>query len=152
VTFDAKFAFAGAIDLASATLTIDALLSEDEEGGAGELVQGIPIVLHAQPGSGSSAATFATPPRATPSITVDVQMEQPSFATVAMTVLRATLPRFPQLCSLASLPPTTNLTTRFTIDDGINPAVTIATQEPWRCRGLIPDPVFPLQPDSLKTP
>jgi hypothetical protein len=35
--------------LASATVTINALLGEEGESGAGELVQGVPIVLQARP-------------------------------------------------------------------------------------------------------
>jgi CSLREA domain-containing protein len=149
VKFSAKFAFAGVIDLASATATINALFGEEEAGGAGELVVGVPIVLRARPGGRSTAATFETPSGVTPGFRVDVQIKQPSLSTVAIAVDRARLPRFPQLCSVASRP-TTTLTTMLTIDDGINPPVTVTTREPWRC--LDPTGGNPLLPRSLRTP
>jgi CSLREA domain-containing protein len=152
VKFSAAFAFAGVIDLASATVTINVLLGEEEEGGAGELVPGVPIVLRARPGGRSSAATFETPSGVTPRFRVDVQIKQPSLSTVAIEVDQTTLPRSPQLCSFASRPATTNLTTMFTIDDGIDPPVTVTTREPWRCLGLAPTGGNAHQPRSLRTP
>jgi hypothetical protein len=147
VKFETEFAFAGAIDLASATVTINALLVE--EGGAGELVPRVPIVLQARPGSLGTAAIFETPPGVAPSFSVDVQIEPSSLFTVAVAVDGATLSRFPQLCAIAR-PPSTTLTTRFTIDDGLNPPVTVATREPWRC--LAPTAGNRLLPQVLKTP
>ncbi len=57
VKFSAKFAFAGIVDLTSATVTVDALLGE--EGGAGELVAGVPIALRARRGRRSTAARLS---------------------------------------------------------------------------------------------
>ena len=147
VTFNAEFAFAGAIDLASATLTINALLSEEGASGAGELVQEVPIVLPAVPG-GSTAAIFETPSGVAPRVTVEVQIAQSSLSTVAIAIEGATIARFPQLCATAR-PPATTLTTRFTIDDGVNPPLTVTSREPWRC--LAPTAGDRLQPRLLRT-
>jgi hypothetical protein len=152
VKFSTKLAFAGVVDLASATVTIDALLGEEEAGGAGELVLGVPIVLRARRGGSSTAAIFETPSGEMPKVRVDMQIKQPSLSTVAISVDRATLPRFPRRCSIDSIDSrlTTQLTTRFTIDDGINPPVTVTTREPWRC--LDAPQGDPFLPRSLRTP
>jgi hypothetical protein len=78
-----------------------------------------------------------------------VQIEPSALSTIAVSVDRAAIPRFPELCSSDSRPATT-LTTRFTIDDGINPPVTVAAIEPWRC--LDPTGGDPPRPRSLRTP
>jgi CSLREA domain-containing protein len=147
VTFNAEFAFAGVIDLASATLTINALLSEEGASGAGELVQEVPIVLPAVTG-GSTAAIFETPSGVAPRVTVEV-IAQSSLSTVAIAIEGATIARFPQLCATAR-PSATTLTTRFTIEDGVNPPLTVTSREPWRC--LAPTAGDRLQPRLLRTP
>ena len=147
VTFNAEFAFAGAIDLGSATVTINALLNEEGASGAGELVQEVPIVLPAVTG-GSTAAIFETPSGGAPRVTVEVQIAQPSLSTVAIAIEGATLARFPELCATAR-PSATTLTTRFTIDDGVNPPLTVTSREPWRC--LAPTAGDRLQPRLLRT-
>lgn len=149
VKLAAKFAFDGVIDLSSATVAVDALLGEAAADGAGELVLGVPVVLRARPGGRSNAAIFETAPGVTPRVRVDVQIKQPSLSTIAVTVDRATLPRFPQLCSIA-LRPTTTLTAAFTIDDGINPPLTVTAREPWRCLDLMGGDLR--RPRSLRTP
>ncbi len=146
VTFNAEFAFAGAIDLGSATVTINALLGE--ESGAGELVQGVPFVLQALPGGGSTAAIFETRSGVAPRVTVEVQIAQSSLSTVAIAIEGATIARFPELCATAR-PPATTLTTRFTIEDGVNPPLTVTSREPWRC--LAPTAGDRLQPRLLRT-
>jgi CSLREA domain-containing protein len=148
VTFNAEFAFAGAVDLGSATLTIDALLNEEGANGAGELVEGLPIVLHALPGGGSTAAIFETPAGAGPRVTVEVQLAPSSLSTVAIAIEGATIARFPELCATAT-PSATTLTTRFTIDDGVNPPLTVTSREPWRC--LAPIAGDRRQPQLLRT-
>jgi hypothetical protein len=147
VKFNAEFAFAGAIDLASATLTINALLSEEGASGAGELVQEVPIVLPAVTG-GSTAAIFETRSAVAPRVTVEV-IAQSSLSTVAIAIEGATIARFPQLCATAR-PSATTLTTRFTIEDGVNPPLTVTSREPWRC--LAPTAGDRLQPRLLRTP
>ena len=148
MTFNAAFAFAGAIDLGSATVTIHALLNEEGASGAGELVEGVPIVLQALPGGGSTAAIFETPSGVAPRVTVEVQIAQSSLSTVAIAIEGATIARFPELCATAT-PPATTLTTRFTIDDGVNPPLTVTSREPWRC--LAPTAGDRLQPRLLRT-
>ena len=118
MTFDVAFAFAGAIDLGSATITIHALLKEEGGSGAGELVEELPIVLQVLPGGGSTAAIFETPSGVTPRVTAEVQIAPSSRSTIAITFDGATIARFPELCATAT-PPATTLTTRFTIDDGV---------------------------------
>lgn len=147
VTFNAEFAFAGAIDLASATLTINALLSEEGASGAGELVQEVPIVLPAVTG-GSTAAIFETPSAVAPRVTVEV-IAQSSLSTVAIAIEGATIARFSELCATVR-PSATTLTTRFTIDDRVNPPLTVTSREPWRC--LAQTAGDRLQPRLLRTP
>ena len=147
VKFNAEFAFAGAIDLGSATITIHALLKEEGASGAGELVEGVPIVLQALPGGGSTAAIFETPSGVAPRVTVEV-IAQSSLSTVAIAIEGATIARFPQLCATAR-PSATTLTTRFTIEDGVNPPLTVTSREPWRC--LAPTAGDRLRPQLLRT-
>ena len=148
VTFNAEFAFAGVIDLSSATVTINALLTEEGASGAGELVEGVPIVLQVLPGSGSIAAIFETPSGVAPRVTVEVQIAQSSLSTIAIAIEGATIARFPALCATAT-PPATTLTTRFTIEDGVNPPLTVTSRDPWRC--LAPTAGDRLQPRLLRT-
>ena len=133
---------------ASATVTINALLNEEGASGAGELVEGVPIVLQALPGGGSTAAIFETPSGVAPRVTVEVQIAPSSWSTVAIAMEGATIARFPELCATAR-PPATTLTTRFTIDDGVNPPLTVTSREPWRC--LAPTAGDRLQPRLLRT-
>lgn len=148
VKLSARFSFAGIVDLASATLTVEVLLREEDAPDEGDLVPGLPVVLRPRAGSRSTAAIFETPLGATPTFKIDVQVKQPTQSTVTIAVDRATLPRFPTLCATGSRP-TTMLTTRFTIDDGIHAPVSVTTREPWRCL----DPTGPDQlPRSLRTP
>ena len=149
VTFDAAFAFAGAIDLGSATLTLHALLNEEGASGAGELVEGLPIVLQTLPGGGSTAAIFETPSGVAPRVTVEVQIAPSSRSTIAITFDGATIARFPELCATGTSPATT-LVTRFTIDDGVNPPLSVTSREPWRC--LAPTGGDQLRPRLLRTP
>ena len=146
MTFDAAFAFAGAIDLGSATITVDALLKEEGPSVAGELIEGIPIVVQALPGGGSTAAIFETPSGVAPRVTVEVQIAQSSPSTIAIAIEGATIARFPKLCATA----TTTLTARFTIDDGVNPPLTVTSREPWRC--LAPTAGDRFRPRLLRTP
>jgi hypothetical protein len=120
---------------------------EEEEGGAGELVQGVPFILQALPGGGSTAAIFETPSAVAPRVTVEVIAQSP-LSTVAIAIEGATIARFPELCATAT-PPATTLTTRFTIDDGVNSPLTVTSREPWRC--LAPTAGDRLQPRLLRT-
>jgi hypothetical protein len=108
----------------------------------------VPIVLQALTG-GSTAAIFETPSGVAPRVTVEVQIAQPSLSTVAIAIEEATLARFPERCATAR-PPATMLTTQFTIDDGVNPPLTVTSREPWRC--LAPLAGDKLRPRLLKTP
>jgi hypothetical protein len=105
-------------------------------------------VLQALPGGGSSAAIFETPSSATPRVTVEVQIAPSSQSTIAIAIEAATIARFPELCATAKQP-TTTLTTRFTIDDGVNPPLTVTSREPWHC--LAPTAGDRFQPRVLKT-
>jgi hypothetical protein len=108
----------------------------------------LPIVLQALPGGGSAVAIFETPSGVAPRVTVEVQIAQSSRSTVAIAIEGATIARFPELCATTRLPATT-LTTRFTIDDGVNPPLTVTSREPWRC--LAPIAGDQLQPQLLRT-
>lgn len=147
VKLSAKLQLAGIVDLASATITVEALLREEDAPGEGDLVPGLPVVLRPRSGSRSTAAIFETPSGVTPAYKIEVQIK-PSSSSVTIAVDRATLPRFPTTCS-GGARPTTELSTTFTIDDTIHPPVSVTMREPWRCLDLTgPDRL----PRSLRTP
>jgi hypothetical protein len=129
-----KFTYLGAIDLSASTVTVHNLLNE--LGGAGELVSGLPITLSVRPGGRPNAAIFETPPRARPKFRLEVQTKGSGLFDFRLRVEFERI-AFPRLCPPSGRPPRINLVTRFTIDDGVNPPVEVATTQAWRCTDFI---------------
>ncbi len=130
----AKFAFDGPLNAGASTVTIHDLLNEEE--GARELVAGLPIILTARPGGRPNAAILETPSRAIPKVRVEIQTKDGAVYDFLLREEKATI-AYPLLCPPGDRPPRTNLTTRFTIDDGIGPAVLVSTVQAWRCLDFI---------------
>lgn len=141
-----KFTFEGDINLGTSSLTIDHLLNE--VGGAGELVTGLPIILNARPGGKPNYAIFETASSAIPKVRVEIQTKDGEIYDFLLRDERTTI-AFPMLCPPGTRSPTTDLTTSFTIDDGVNPPVAVSTVEAWRCVDLIRGTNHPR---SLRTP
>lgn len=148
-----KFTFDGDLNLATSTVMITKLL--DERGGAGELVKGtggvdlLPIILSPRPGAKANAAIFESPSGEVPKVQLEIQTKGHDIYDFLLRVDRASIPAFPQLCA-ADGRLTTHLTTRATIDDGVNPPLEVSTTQPWRCLDLIGRD--PKKPRSLRVP
>jgi hypothetical protein len=150
-----KFPFVEPVNLGAATVTLNSLLVELGPDGAGELVTGtdgvpiLPLILTARPGGGPDAAIFETPLRSIPKVLLEIQTKGQGLFDWLLKVDRGTIPVFPQLCAGAPRL-TTDLTTSFTIDDGVNPPVVVSTEQPWRCLDLMGGD--PKKPRSLRVP
>jgi hypothetical protein len=119
----------GAIDLSAsaATVTIESLFNE--VGGAGEVVAGLPpLTLFADSRNNANVARFNTPVGTLPIAKVTIGAKGGGRFTLRVDVAKATIEP-PSLC------PTTDLTTSFTINDGVNPPVVVTTTQPWLCFG-----------------
>jgi len=119
-----RFTLDGASDLSTSVVTIDRLLNE--VGGAGELVDGLPITLSASPSSNTNSAIYETPAGVFPRLRMTIAKRGGNQFNFRLDGVDATIDS-PLQC------PTTNLTTTFTIDDGINPPQAVTTERPWRC-------------------
>jgi len=119
-----RFTLDGTIDLSTSVVTIDRLLNE--VGGAGELVDGLPITLSASPSSNTNSAIYETPAGVFPRLRMTIAKRGGNQFNFRLDGVDATIDS-PLQC------PTTNLTTTFTIEDGINPPQAVTTERPWRC-------------------
>jgi hypothetical protein len=129
-----------ALDLA--TVTIEGLLNEVE--GAGELVSGLPFVLTAQSGSEADEATYKSAPGTTPKVRLDIHQRTNKPAAFKLKLEKASMPQFPQHCSL-DVEATTGLALRFTIDDGGDLPLVVEGLALWECVGDDPQ-----TPETLK--
>jgi hypothetical protein len=129
-----SFVFDGALDLASSSVTIRALL--DEIGGAGELLKGLggsdalPAVLFRKSGNDSSV-TYTSAGSARPSFRLALHRKPGGLYTANLRVNRATVSSDPTLCT--GSPESTVLDTVLVIDDGHNPPATVAGSLAWVC-------------------
>jgi hypothetical protein len=119
------FLLDGEVDLGAvpATLTISSLLND----GARD-VAGLPLTLLGDHRNNANVARFNTPVGTLPIAKVTIGAKGGGRFTFRVDVAKATIEP-PSLC------PTTNLTTSFTINDGISPPVTLTTLQPWLCFG-----------------
>jgi hypothetical protein len=129
----------GRLDLGKARVSIQNLLAET--GGAGELVDRVaagPVELIARAGGKPTAATYESAPGGDGG-SVRMEMKQRSGGVVefSLKVDRAVLSHDPALCT-AARPSTTDLHTRFVIDDGLHSGVGVATTRRWECIGRQP--------------
>jgi hypothetical protein len=147
-----EFTSAGPLDLGAVGVhaTLEALLTESDDlsvpgPGGGELVSPLPLVL--TPRTRSKRVTvFETPPGTTPFARLYVRTCIPTqegcptasgldvgeylFRIDAVNITVAS----PDQCGTPALPGPTEISTRFTIDDGVNPPVTVVVPDhPWNC-------------------
>jgi hypothetical protein len=137
------FNSAAALSLGAASITasLDSLLNED---GHGELVSGLPVTLFPRTRS-ARVTVFETPAGATPFYRLTVRTCVPALQTCPtaggldvgeyefrIEGVNATVAR-PTECGAPPGPGSTNNTSRFTINDGINPPVEVILDEPWTC-------------------
>lgn len=127
---------AGGLDLGNARVSIHSLL--DETAGAGELVDRVAagsVQLIARAGGKPTAATYeSVPAGARPSFRMEMKQRSGGLIQFTLKVDRAVLSREPLLCT-AARPSTTELVTRFAIEDDVHPALAIATTRRWECEG-----------------
>jgi hypothetical protein len=116
------------VNLSAATLTITNVLGEGTcNGGGGELVHGLPLVLSPIAGSHSNLALFEK--RTSPNFTfAAIRGLTGGQFTFTIKITESTIDS-PPLCS--PIP----RTTRFEIDDGTNPPIVVSTEQPWICFG-----------------
>jgi len=123
-----RFTSGGSIGLGadSATVTITSLFNEAV--GAGEVVANLPLTLVADPRNNANVGIFKTPPGSLPIAEITIGALGRGRFNFRLNVSKSTI-AVPNEC------PTTDLTTSFTIDDGVNPPVVVTTEKPWRCFG-----------------
>jgi|GEM_PF-2447471 len=132
ITLSGTFELYTPLDLRLVTITIYQLL--DEEGGAGELLDGdFPLVLTATPGNKTRNGRYTTPTGVKPKLRLEIPTDRTEPGSFFLNGSLATT-ALPQLC-----PPgrgsTTALKTGFFIDDGINPIVMVEGTTEWQCLG-----------------
>jgi hypothetical protein len=144
VSLSGKFTLTDPLALDLATVTVEALLNEVE--GAGELVDGLPLVLSAKSGSTANAATYQSVPNTLPRVRLDITKRSPTTRPVEfrIKVEDALIAQYPQHCSEGP-DSTTPLALRFTIDDGVNLPFVVEGLVEWKCLGNNPQ-----MPNSLK--
>ena len=127
-----------ALSLGSATLRLEALLNE--VGGVGELIKKngsgtplLPLSLQALAGSDTKGASFETPAGVQPRVRAQIdQRRGKNLLRFSLKVDQASIPVPPARCAGTSSP-TTKLTTRFTLTDGVHPTVVVSAEQPWEC-------------------
>lgn len=112
------------IDLSTATITIDRLLSE----AGAELVSAVPMTLSPVPGSTATAATYVSPVFPTVSVSI---IQLPLIGYVTQVVVATTSVTKPASCGLFF--GFANLETQFTLSDGTNPDLLVSGSNLWSC-------------------
>jgi hypothetical protein len=118
----------GPIDLGAVPATVRITRLLHEVGGAGETVAGLPLVLTADRRNSDKVARFTSPAGAVPIATLTLGSKGSGEFTFRLNVTRAT-------SVVAGQCPDPTLTTTFLIHDGVNPPVTVSTQQRWICFG-----------------
>jgi hypothetical protein len=147
-----NFTYNGTINLATASLTVKNLLTE--VGGAGELVNGVPLTLVAGgQGTPDEGFYFTSPAGAKPAYRFTVKNQDPQQGTwtAHLKVDFGTMGKNPQLCAGNGNTFTTSMFTSFWITpSGGGSPITVSTTQPWRCLDL--ENGNPADPDTLRTP
>lgn len=114
------------VDLASpvAAVTLTHVLNESH--GAGELVDGIPLLLRLEPGNDADLATFSTPDGARPVVRLSIRRRSGDVLDLVLDIVGATIGQ-PDGCS------PTELLTSVTLDDGTNPPLVLPVVRAWNC-------------------
>jgi hypothetical protein len=130
------------IDLSNATVTLEALLDEQGEGGAGELTSkpdGTPLLpLGLAPNNSANpfAARFVGASGARPEFQFDItrRPRDGDRYLARVKVNRIPIATVPLLCpSFGQVDSVTEIETRFTVDDGQNEPFVFAATGLWRC-------------------
>jgi hypothetical protein len=150
VTFSENFTFNGNINLQTATLTVVNVLQE--VGGAGELLQGVPVTL-TYAGTDPDDGPFFSPP-GNPAFRFNVKIQDPQQGkwTSKLRVDNGVIPNYPTKCAMVSSNNyRTNLTTTFRINpSGGGAPLAVTTTQSWQCRDWVG--LDPNKPATLRTP
>ena len=119
------FAFEGPINLAAAGATVSILAGLNERG-SGELVLNGELTLPAEGRNTAKTARFKTAPGETPAAEVTIGSRGRGQFTLLLDMSRATID-VPGAC------PRPELATTIKVDDGTNPPLRIALEQPWQC-------------------
>ena len=119
------FAFEGPINLAAAGATVSILAGLNERG-SGELVLNGELTLPADGRNTAKTARFKTAPGETPAAEVTIGSRGRGQFTLLLDMSRATID-VPGAC------PRPELATTIKVDDGTNPPLRIAIEQPWQC-------------------
>lgn len=119
------------IDLRMAALTIFKVL--DGVKGAGELAGGavLPVDFFARNGGNANKALFETSSSERPSFRMEIKRRSGNVFDFTLKVTKTHITVPPQFCT--GDPPTIDLATSFSIDDGVNPPVVFETVQAWEC-------------------
>jgi len=138
VSLHGKQPLGGALDLSTASLTLQNVLTEGN--GAGELLHAgngassLPQRLTARVGSTATQARFESAPAAQPKFRVEVKNRDPKKGIVEVTLKAEDGVIAPsRRCAASSQ--RTSMTTRLTLDDGVHPAQVLVWTQPWQCEG-----------------
>jgi hypothetical protein len=147
-----NFTFNGTMNLSTATVTISSLLQE--VGGAGELVQGVPITLAFGGTDPDEGPFYSSPSGVDPKYRFVIKIQDPQQGkwTSHLKVDNAVLPKYPTLCTfISSNTYRTNLTTVYSIKpSGGGASLVVSTVQPWRCLDFVGGD--PNKPSSLRAP
>ena len=145
-----NFTFNGNINLQTATATIVNILQES--GGAGELVQGVPITLTYAGTDPDDGPFFSTSGNPAYHFNVKIQDPQQGKWTTKLRVDNAVIPGYPTKCTFVnSNNYRTNLTTTFRINpSGGGSPLAVTTTQSWQCRDFVNGD--PNQPSTVRVP
>ena len=147
-----NFTFNGNINLSTATLTVQSLLFEG--GGAGELVNGVPLTLNPGGTDPTEGFFFSTPAGTYPAYRFAVKIQDPQQGTWTshVKVDRAVIPNYPTRCTqVSSNTVVTNLITTYAIKPaGSSTSLVVTTTQPWRCLDFVGGDQT--KPGSLRAP
>jgi hypothetical protein len=134
-----EFDYDGPLDLTTSVATWDSLLAEVGSGGAGELIKTIddapvvPIVL-ARKRAGANDALYETQ-RYRPQMRFQLRRRGTHYE-FRLKLDRGLARTVPHLCSGDPAGQKSSFLHHFTIDDGVNPALDVATVQIWDCSNL----------------
>jgi hypothetical protein len=123
-------------------------------GGAGELVQGVPLTLTPGGTDPTEGFFFSTPAGVSPAYRFAIKIQDPQQAkwTAHLKVDNAVLPNYPTLCTfISSNTYKTNLTTTYAIyPSGGGAPLVVSTVQAWRCLDFVGHDLN--KPASLRAP
>jgi hypothetical protein len=133
IMLSGEFVLSTPLEVSHLTVTFNKVLSEN--GGAGELLGGLPAVLRVAPGAKPKTATFTSATGAKPKMRLDIPASRTAPSSFLLNVQSGTI-GFPDLCS-GGRTSATSLTLSMSLDDGINPTVVVTGTVKWDCIGKV---------------